>query len=61
MTKQLSPTENVINTRQAKAWSAIDRLSIIWKKDLADKIKHNFIPSSSRVHTTIWMHHMDAN
>ena len=32
-----SSTENVINMRQAKAWTAIDRLSIIWKPHLSDK------------------------
>ena len=26
----------------AKAWTAIDRLSIIWKSDLSDKTKHSF-------------------
>ena len=26
----------------AKAWAAIDRLSIIWKSDLSDKIKWDF-------------------
>ena len=29
-------------TRLAKAWTAIDRLSIIWKSDLTDKIKRSF-------------------
>ena len=57
----VSSTENDNNTRQAKAWTAIDMLSIIWKSDLSDKIKRIFFPSSGRVHTTIWMHHMDAD
>ena len=34
-------TENGIDTRLVKAWTAIDRLSVIWKSDLFDKIKHN--------------------
>ena len=34
-----SSTENDIDTRLTKAWTAIDRLSIIWKSDLTDKIK----------------------
>ena len=51
----VSSTENDINTRQAKAWTAIDRLSVLWKSDLPDKI------SSGRVNITIWMHHMDAD
>ena len=35
----VSSTENDINTRLAKAWTAIDRLSVVWKSDLSDKIK----------------------
>ena len=38
----VSSTENVINTQLEKVWSAIDRLSVIWKSDLSDKIKRNF-------------------
>ena len=38
----VSSTENDINMRLAKAWMAIDRLSIIWKSDLSDEIKLNF-------------------
>ena len=38
----VSSTENDINTRLAKAWSAIDRLSVIWKSNLTDEIKRNF-------------------
>ena len=30
------------NTRLAKAWTAIDRLSAIWKSDLTDKMKRSF-------------------
>ena len=30
------------HVRVAKAWTAIDWLSIIWKSDLADKLKRNF-------------------
>ena len=37
-----SSTEIDINTRLAKAWTAINRLSVIWKSDLTDKIKHSF-------------------
>ena len=35
----VSSTENDIDTRLTKAWTAIDRLSIIWKSDLTDKMK----------------------
>ena len=31
-----------INTRLAKAWTGIDRLSVLWKSDLADKMKRSF-------------------
>ena len=35
-------TEKDIDTRLMKAWIAIDRLSIIWKSDLTDKMKRSF-------------------
>ena len=35
-------TEKDIKTRLAKAWTAIDRLSVIWKSDLTNKMKHWF-------------------
>ena len=31
-------TEKDIETRLTKAWTAINRLSIIWKSDLTDKM-----------------------
>ena len=34
--------ETDINTWLAKAWTAIDRLSVIWKSDLTDKMKRIF-------------------
>ncbi len=34
----VSSTEKDIDTQLTKAWTAIDRLSIIWKSDLTDKI-----------------------
>ena len=37
-----------------KAWTAINRLSVIWKSDLTNKMKRS-------VDTAIWMHDMDAN
>ena len=56
----VSSTETDINMRLAKAWTAIDRLSILWKSDLTDKMKQ-FLPSSGHVDTAVWMHYMDAN
>ena len=43
----VSSTENDINMRLAKAWTAIERLSVIWKSDLSDKIKRRFFPNGS--------------
>ena len=40
----VSSTENDINTWLAKAGTAIDRLSIIWKSYLTEKIKRSFFP-----------------
>ena len=56
----VSYTENDINTRRAKSWTAIDRLLVIRKSDRSDKIKQ-FFSSSSRDHTAVWMHHLDAD
>ena len=42
----VSSTENNINTRLTKAWTAIDRLSIIWKSDLTDKMKRSFFQAA---------------
>ena len=38
----VSSTETNINTWLAKAWTAIDRLLVMWKSDLTDKIKRSF-------------------
>ena len=38
----VSSTEKDIDTRLRKAWTAIDRLSIIWKSDLTDEMKRSF-------------------
>ena len=35
-----------INTRLTKAWTAIDKLSIIWKSDLTDKMKRSFFQAA---------------
>ena len=45
-----------MKTRLTKAWTAINKLSIIWKSNLSDKIK-----CSGRVDTAVRMHHLDAN
>ena len=51
----VSSTETDINTRLAKAWTAIDRLSVIWKSDLTDKMKRSFSTQRSCRYC-----HMDA-
>ena len=42
----VSSTENDIDTRLTKAWTAIDRLSVIWKSDLTDKMKCSFFQAA---------------
>ena len=42
----VSSTEKDINTRLMKAWTAIDRLLIIWKSNLTDKMKCSFFPAA---------------
>ena len=39
-------TEKDIDTRLTKAWTAIKRLSIIWKSDLTDKMKRSFFQAA---------------
>ena len=43
---RVSSTEKHIDTRLTKAWTAIDRLSIIWKSDLIDKMKRSFFQAA---------------
>ena len=53
-------TEKDIETRLTKAWTAINRLSTIWKSDLP--IKWNAVSSRQRSHRYCYMmHYMDAN
>ena len=42
----VSSTEKDINTWLTKAWTAIDRLSMIWKSDLTDKMKRSFFQAA---------------
>ena len=39
-------TEKDIDTKLPKAWTATNRLSIIWKSDLTDKMKRSFSPAA---------------
>ena len=51
----VSSTEKDIDTRLKKAWTVINRLSIIWKSDLTDKIKHSFFQAA-----VVSIRYMDA-
>ena len=51
----VSSTENDINTQLAKARAANDGLSVIWKSDLTDRIKHSFFQTNP----AIWMLYVD--
>ena len=42
----VSSTEKDIDTRLTKPWTAIDKLSIIWKSDLTDKMKRSFFQTA---------------
>ena len=42
----VSSTEKDIDTRLTKAWMTIDKLMIIWKSDLTDKIKRSFFQAA---------------
>ena len=42
----VSSTENDIDTRLTKARTAINRLSIIWRSDLTDKMKCSFFQAA---------------
>ena len=42
----VSLTEKDIDTRLTKVWTAIDKLSVIWKSDLTDKMKRSFFQAA---------------
>ena len=42
----VSSTERDFDTQLTKAWTAIDKLSIIWKSNLTDKMKHRFFQAA---------------
>ena len=42
----ISSTEKDIDSRQTKAWTSIDRLSIIWKSNLTDKKERSFFQAA---------------
>ena len=42
----VSSTETYIDTRLTKPWTAINRLSVIWKSDLTDEMKPSFFQAA---------------
>ena len=44
--RSVSSTEKDIDTRLTKAWTTINRLSIIWRSDLTDKMKRSFFQAA---------------
>ena len=46
LSSSVPSTEKDIDTRLTKAWTVIDRLSIIWKSELTDKIKRSFFQTA---------------
>ena len=46
LSSSVSSTENDVNMCLAKAWTAIDKLLIILKSDLSDKIKRDFFQAA---------------
>ena len=42
----VASTEKNIDTRLMKAWTAFNRLSIIWKSDVTDKMKRSFFEAA---------------
>ena len=46
LVSSVSSTEKDIDTRLTKEWAAIDRLPIIWKSDLIDKMKRSFFQAA---------------
>ena len=56
--RNISSTERHVSIHQAKAWNAIDRLSIILKSDPSDKIKWDFFQVIAV--SILWMLLMDT-
>ena len=50
----VSSTEKDIDTRLTKAWTAIDKLSVIWKSDQTDKMKRSFFQAAVMSKLQYW-------
>ena len=60
VTGNISSTEIDVNKCIRKVWTAIGRLSILWKSDPSDEIKREFFQAVS-VSTVVLMYHLDSN
>ena len=56
---EISSIEKDIKIRIAKAWTALNKMQVIWKSNLCKDLK--LLQSCCRVHFTIWLSHMDAH
>ena len=56
LSSKISSTESNINIRQAKAWTAIDRLSIMWKSDFFQAVPKVVLLYGH----SLWTHLMDT-
>ena len=52
---RVSSSGTDIDTQLAKAWTAFNSQSVIWKSDLNDKMKHSFFQAA-----VVWYCNMDA-
>ena len=64
----VASTAKDIDTRLTKAWTAINRLSIIWKSDLTNKMKRSFFQAAATsillygyTTWTKWLEKLDGN
>ena len=55
----VSSTESNVNICLVKAYTAINRLSIIWKSDVSNKIKQDFFQAVA-LSMLLCMHHIDT-
>ena len=46
LVSSVSSIEKDIDTRLTKAWTAIDKLSIIWKSNLTDEMERSFFQAA---------------
>ena len=54
----ISFTKSDVNIHRDKAWTASDMLLIIWKSNLSDEIKQDFLQG---VAVSVWLDHLESN